>query len=149
MLKVGDKLPNKSAPNQEDKMVNLHDFLGKPLIVFFYPKANTSGCTVEVNNLNDNLNELEKVGNQIVGVSADPVSANKKFHDSNHLKYDLLSDEKKEIINAFGVWGPKKMYGREYEGIYRATFIFDEKGICTRVIDKVKTKDAAAQILNT
>lgn len=147
MLQVGDKLPDLSAPNQDGEIIYLKQFIGQKLVVFFYPKANTSGCTLEVNSLNDNFSQFAQQGYQIIGVSADSVAQQKKFHDNNHLQFNLLADETKTIITAFGVWGKKKMYGREYEGIYRTTFLFDEKGICTEVIEKVKTKEAASQIL--
>ncbi len=147
MLEVGDKLPDVSAPNQDGKQIHLKDFIGKKLVVFFYPKAMTPGCTAEVCNINENYNRLLQNGYSVLGVSADSVEKQKKFHDKYELQYDLLADENKEVIHAFGVWGIKKMYGREYEGIYRSTFLFDENGNCVEVIKKVKTKEATSQIL--
>lgn len=147
MLQVGDKLPEFELLNQDGDKVQSKSFLGKKLIVFFYPKASTPGCTTEVCNLNDNLGDLIKEGYQLVGVSADPVPAQRKFHEKNELQFPLLSDESKETLEKFGVWVMKNFMGREYMGVMRTTFIFDEKGICTRVIDKVKNKTAARQIL--
>lgn len=147
MLKVGDLLPEFKSVNQDGEEINSKDFLGEKLIVFFYPKANTPGCTAEACDLNDNISVLKKSGYQLIGVSADPVKAQKKFHEKFGFQYPLLADESKEVIEKFGVWQLKKFMGREFMGIARTTFIFDEKGICTRVIDKVKTKEAAKQIL--
>lgn len=147
MLTTGQKLPEFSAPNQNGKEIKSTDFKGKKLIVFFYPKANTPGCTAEACDLNDNLDTLKKEGYELLGISADPVKNQKKFSDKFDFKYDILSDEDKKICEAFGVWQQKKFMGREFMGIVRTTFIFDEKGICTRVIEKVKTKEAAKQIL--
>ncbi len=147
MLQVGDQLPQFETLNQDGETVNSTDFSGKKLVLFFYPKANTPGCTAEACDLNDNIALLEKEDYQIVGISADSVSAQKKFHEKFGFQYPLLADESKEILEKFGVWQLKKFMGKEYMGIVRTTFIFDENGICTRVIDKVKTKEAAKQIL--
>ena len=147
MLQVGDQLPEFESVNQGGKTVKSKDFSGKKLVVFFYPKANTPGCTAEACDLNDHISILKKEGYQIVGVSADSVKAQKKFHEKFGFQYPLIADESKEVIEKFGVWQLKKFMGREFMGIVRTTFIFDEKGICTRVIEKVKTKEAAKQIL--
>lgn len=147
MLKVGDRLPEFESVNQDGETVKSGDFSGKKLVVFFYPKANTPGCTAEACDLNDNISVLKREGYQLLGVSADSVKAQKKFHEKFGFQYPLLADEDKEVIGKFGVWQLKKFMGREFMGILRTTFIFDENGICTRVIDKVKTKEAAAQIL--
>ena len=147
MLKVGDKAPDFSIVNQEGELVNFKDFLGKKVVVFFYPKASTPGCTNEACNLRDNYQEFIAKGYAVIGVSADSVKRQKNFAVKNNLPYDLIADEEKEIINAYGVWGPKKFMGREYEGIHRTTFIIDEKGIVEEVITKVKTKEHAIQIL--
>ncbi|QOW11026.1 thioredoxin-dependent thiol peroxidase [Kaistella flava (ex Peng et al. 2021)] len=147
MLNVGDKLPEFESVNQDGETVKSSDFLGKKLVIFFFPKANTPGCTAEACDINDNISLLQKEGYQIVGMSADPVSVQKKFHVKFGFQYPLIGDESKEILEKFGVWQMKNFMGREYMGVMRTTFIFDEKGICTRVIDKVKTKDAAKQIL--
>lgn len=147
MLNVGDQLPEFESVNQDSEKVKSSDFLGKKLVVFFYPKANTPGCTAEACDLNDNISLLKKEGYQIVGISADSVSAQKKFHEKFGFQYPLIADESKDILEKFGVWQLKKFMGKEYMGIVRTTFIFDENGVCTRVIDKVKTKEAAKQIL--
>jgi peroxiredoxin Q/BCP len=147
MLKVGDQLPEFESLNQEGESVKSQDFIGKKLVVFFYPKANTPGCTAEACNINDNLESLKREGYQLVGISADSVSAQKKFHEKFGFQYPLLADESKDILEKFGVWQMKKFMGKEYMGILRTTFIFDEKGVCARVIEKVKTKGAAKQIL--
>ncbi len=146
-LKVGDTVPNFSSTDQEGKAVTLKDFKGKKLIVFFYPKASTPGCTAEACDLRDHYSELQKQGYQLLGVSADSVAKQKKFADKYEFPFQLLADETKEVINAFGVWGPKKFMGKEYDGIHRTTFIVNEDGVVTRVINKVKTKAHAAQIL--
>lgn len=147
MLQVGDQLPEFESVNQDGETIKSKDFIGKKLVVFFYPKANTPGCTAEACDLNDHISTLKKEGYQIVGVSADSVTAQKKFHEKFGFQYPLIADESKEILEKFGVWQLKKFMGKEYMGIVRTTFIFDEKGICTRVIEKVKTKEAAKQIL--
>lgn len=147
MLNVGDKLPEFESVNQDGETVKSTDFSGKKLVMFFYPKANTPGCTAEACDINDNISTLKKEGYQIVGMSGDSVSAQKKFHEKFGFQYPLIADESKEILEKFGVWILKKFMGKEYMGVVRTTFVFDEKGICTRVIDKVKTKGAAKQIL--
>ena len=147
MLKVGDHLPEFKSVNQDGEPVRYSDYSGKKLVVFFYPKANTPGCTAEACDLNDNISILKTEGYQLLGVSADPVKNQKKFHEKFGFRYPLLADENREVIEKFGVWQLKKFMGREFMGIVRTTFIFDENGICTRVIDKVKTKEAAKQIL--
>ena len=149
MLKVGDQLPQFEALNQDGETVKSQDFLGKKLVVFFYPKANTPGCTAEACDLNDNISLLVKEGFQILGVSADAVKAQKKFHEKFGFQYPLIADESREVCEKFGVWQLKKFMGREFMGIVRTTFIFDESGICIRVIEKVKTKEAAKQILES
>ena len=147
MLKVGDHLPEFKSVNQDGEPVRSSDYSGKKLVVFFYPKANTPGCTAEACDLNDNISILKTEGYQLLGVSADPVKNQKKFHEKFGFQYPLLADENRDVIEKFGVWQLKKFMGREFMGIVRTTFIFDENGICTRVIDKVKTKEAAKQIL--
>lgn len=147
MLKVGDHLPEFKSVNQDGEPVRSSDYSGKKLVVFFYPKANTPGCTAEACDLNDNISILKEEGYQLLGVSADPVKNQKKFHEKFGFQYPLLADENRDVIDKFGIWQLKKFMGREFMGIVRTTFIFDENGICTRVIDKVKTKEAAKQIL--
>lgn len=147
MLKIGDKLPEFEGINQNGETVDSKKFDGKKLVVFFYPKANTPGCTAEACNLRDHYSELQQQGFQLLGVSADPVKSQKNFSTKFELPFDIIADENRDIIEKFGVWQMKKFMGREFMGIVRTTFVFDEKGICTQVIDKVKTKDHAAQIM--
>lgn len=147
MLKIGDKLPEFEGINQNGETVDSKKFDGKKLVVFFYPKANTPGCTAEACNLRDHYSELQQQGFQLLGVSADPVKSQKNFSTKFELPFDIIADENRDIIEKFGVWQMKKFMGREFMGIVRTTFVFDEKGICIQVIDKVKTKDHAAQIL--
>lgn len=147
MLKEGDKIPEIVVKNQFDKSVNLHDFIGKKLVIFFYPRANTPGCTAEACNLSDNYSRFQKSGYEILGVSADTVKKQLSFSNKYEFPYMLLADVDKKIINSFGVWGPKKFQGREYEGIIRTTFIIDENGFVKKIITKVKTKDHTSQIL--
>lgn len=147
MLKEGDKVPNFKGLDQDGNPISYEDFKGEKLVVFFYPKASTPGCTAEACNLNDNLDALAAKGYKVVGVSADTVRRQKNFSEKYGFKFPLISDEDKEMIEAFGVWGPKKFMGKEYEGIHRTTFLIDENGIIERVIKKVKTKDHTNQIL--
>ena len=146
-LKVGDKAPDFKGLNQNGDEIKFSDFAGKKLVLFFYPKASTPGCTVEAKNLRDNYEEFKSSGYEILGVSADSQKRQANFCTKNELQYNLIADENKEVINAFGVWGPKKLAGREYEGIYRTTFVIDQNGVLEDVITKVKTKEHTAQIL--
>jgi len=145
-LKKGDKAPNFTAKNQDGKAIELASYRGKKIVLFFYPKASTPGCTMEAKNLRDHYNEFKEKGYEILGISADSEKRQKNFCIKNELPYSLLVDEEKEIIKAYGVWGPKKFMGREYEGIHRTTFIIDEKGVINNIIEKVKTKVHAEQI---
>lgn len=147
MLKVGDKLPQFEGINQDGETINSEKLLGKKLVIFFYPQASTPTCTVEACNLSDNYSELEKAGFQLLGISGDSVKKQKNFHSKFAFPYDLIADENRDVIEKFGVWKEKKTFGKTYMGIVRTTFIFDENGICTRVIEKVTSKTAAAQIL--
>lgn len=147
MLNVGDHLPEFTAVNQEGETVSSLDFRGYKSVLFFYPQANTPTCTVEACNLNDHIDELQSASYKVLGISADSVKKQKNFHTKNKLGYDLIADEKREIIEKFGVWQEKKTFGKTYFGIVRTTFIFDENGICIRRIDKVKSREAARQIL--
>ncbi|UCE94373.1 MAG: thioredoxin-dependent thiol peroxidase [Flavobacteriaceae bacterium] len=146
-LKVGDKAPDFSVNNQHGETVSLKDFIGKKVVLFFYPKASTPGCTAEACNLRDNYSSFQNKGYEIIGVSADSEKRQLNFSNKQELPYSLLADENKDVIMAYGVWGPKKFMGREYDGIHRTTFVIDEKGLIADVISKVKTKDHAAQIL--
>ena len=147
-LKIGDKIPNFECPDNEGNIVNSNDFNRKKLIVFFYPRANTPGCTAEACNLSENFELLNENGYSIVGVSCDKVETQNKFSNKFGFKYPLLADTEKNIVKLFGVWGTKKFMGREYDGIHRMTFIFDENSVVTRVISKVNTKNPTDQILN-
>ena len=146
-LKVGDKVPPFLVNDHLGNSQSLNQYRGYKVIVFFYPKANTKGCTAEACNLRDHYSELTKAGYVLLGVSADSEKSQKKFVDKFNFPFSLIADTEKEVINAFGVWGPKKFMGKEYDGIHRKTFIIDENGYVERVIDKVKTKEHAAQIL--
>ncbi len=146
-LKVGDKVPNFTVNDQDGTPISLTNYTGKKLIVFFYPAANTPGCTLEACNLRNHYDELQTQGYELLGVSADTEKKQSNFKKKFSFPFPLLADTEKEVINAFGVWGPKKFMGRTYNGIHRKTFLIDEKGIVFRVIDKVKTKNHAAQIL--
>ena len=148
VLKVGDKAPNFSCLDQNGNLINLSDLIGKKVVIFFYPKANTPGCTAEACNLNDNYNRFKSLGYEIIGVSADNEKSQKKFSDKFGFNYSLLCDENKDLINAYGVWGLKKFMGKEYMGIIRKTFIIDEEGKISQIIDKVKTKEHTSQILD-
>jgi Peroxiredoxin len=147
MLKVGDKVPDFSANDQDGNTINLKDYTGKSLVVFFYPKADTPGCTAEACNLRDNYKELKDKGFELLGVSADSQKKQTNFKNKYKFPFPLLADEDHTVINTFGVWGPKKFMGREYDGIHRTTFVINGDGIVEKVIDKVKTKDHAAQLL--
>jgi len=146
-LQIGKKAPDFEATDHQGKIRKLDDYLGKKLILFFYPRASTPGCTAEVCNLRDNYATLKEKGYALLGVSADTAKKQDNFLKKNSLPFPLLADVDKEVINAFKVWGPKKFMGREFDGIYRTTFIIDEQGIIENIITKVKTKDHAAQVL--
>jgi len=146
-LKQGDLVPNFSVLDQDGNKISLTDYKGKKLIVFFYPKASTPGCTAEACNLSDHYKNLQDKGFEILGVSADSQKKQANFKTKFKLPFPLLADEDKEVINVFGVWGLKKFMGREFDGIHRKTFLINENGVVEHVIDKVKTKDHAAQIL--
>jgi peroxiredoxin Q/BCP len=146
-LQPGDKAPSFSAVDQHGNTHKLSDYKGKNVILFFYPRASTPTCTVEACNLRDNYGELEKKGYVLLGVSADDVKAQAKFSNKHNLPFPLLADVDKKIVNAYGVWGPKKFMGLEFDGIHRTTFVIDGEQKIARVISKVKSKDHAAQIL--
>lgn len=146
-LQIGDKAPDFSGFDQDGKFHQLEDYAGKKLVVFFYPKANTPGCTAEACNLRDNYDRFTEQGYSLLGVSADAAQAQKKFKEKFNFQFPLIADEEKEMLNAFGVWGPKKFMGRTFDGIHRMTFIIDEKGIISDIIKDVKTKAHADQIL--
>ncbi len=147
-LNVGDRVPFFSVTDNTGKKHTLKDYQGKKVVFFFYPKANTPGCTAEACDLRDHYTELQNAGFTLLGVSADNEKAQQNFVSKFDFPFPLLADTEKKVINAFGVWGPKKFMGKEYNGIHRMTFIVDEMGIVERIISKVETKNHAAQILN-
>ena len=146
-LKTGDIAPIFSGKDQHGNTVSLADFAGKKVILYFYPKDLTPGCTVQACNFRDNATLLKDKGFVVVGVSADDEKTHNKFIAKHDLNFTLLADTDKEIIKAYGVWGPKKFMGREYDGINRETFVINETGKIEFVITKVKTKEATEQIL--
>jgi peroxiredoxin Q/BCP len=146
-LKTGDNAPVFEGTDQNGKTISLNDFKGKKVAIYFYPKDNTPGCTVQACNLRDNYEVLMGKGIQVIGVSADSVSSHQKFIDKFDLPFPLIADEDRKVIEQFGVWGPKKFMGKVYDGIHRTTFLIDEDHKIAGVIDKVNTKDHANEIL--
>jgi len=146
-LKIGQAAPEFSAKDQNGNQVQLSDFKGKKLVLYFYPKDDTPGCTKEACNLRDNYQRLREKGYEVVGVSADSEAKHQKFSTKYDLPFRLIADEDKKVIQAYHAWGLKKFMGKEYEGIIRKTYLIDEKGKIERIIEKVKTKDHSAQIL--
>ena len=147
MLKIGDKMPHFQVQDQDGKTVSSKDLLGKKTIIYFYPKDNTSGCTEEACSLRDNHEALIARGYNVIGVSKDSSASHKKFIEKYSLPFTLLADTSTQMLQAFGAWGEKKMYGKTVMGTLRRTFIFDENGILTEIIEKVDTKNHAQQIL--
>jgi thioredoxin-dependent peroxiredoxin len=147
LLKKGDKAPAFKAVDQDGNSVSLSDFAGKKLILYFYPKDNTPGCTAEACNLRDNYDLLLKKGYKILGVSADSEQSHKNFIGKYVLPFPLIADKEKKLLKAYGAWGMKKLYGKEYEGILRTTYVISEDGIIEEVFSKVDTKNSTAQIL--
>lgn len=148
-LNVGDKAPEFVALDEFGQSISLTDFLGKKVILYFYPKDMTPGCTAESCNLGENYSLLQEKGFIVIGVSPDSSKSHQKFIGKYNLPFSLIADEDKAVIKAFGVWGPKKFMGKEYEGVHRTTFIIDEDGIIEKVFTKVKTKDHTHQILES
>lgn len=146
-LKIGDQAPDFEVENQDGKKITRDQFAGKKLVIYFYPKDMTPGCTTQACDLRDNYKKLLAEGYEVVGVSADSVARHQKFIEKYDLPFDLLADEDKTMINAYGVWGPKKFMGKEYDGIHRTTFIVDASGKIEDIIEKVKTKVHTEQIL--
>ena len=147
MLKIGDRMPDFEVMDQNGNMVRSADLLGRKTIIYFYPKDNTSGCTAQACNLRDNYASFVAMGYNVIGVSKDSVASHKKFADKYDLPFTLLSDTATELLQVFGAWGEKKMYGKTVMGTLRTTFVFDEAGVLKEVIEKVDTKNHAAQIL--
>lgn len=147
MLKIGDRMPSFDVVDQDGNKVSAEDLKGRKTVVYFYPKDNTSGCTAEACNLRDNYEALTAEGYQVVGVSKDSAVSHRKFKDKHELPFTLLSDPTTQMLQTFGAWGEKKMYGKTVMGTIRRTFIFNEDGILEKIIDKVDTRNHAAQIL--
>jgi peroxiredoxin Q/BCP len=145
-LKKGDRAPEFSGLNQNGEKIALSNFRGKKVILYFYPKDNTPGCTAESCNLNENYGFWQSKGYEVIGISPDSVSSHKKFADKFQFGFNLIADPETEILNAYGVWGEKSMYGRKYMGVFRTTFIISEEGIIEDVIEKVDTKNHSEQI---
>ncbi|MBN2165839.1 MAG: thioredoxin-dependent thiol peroxidase [Marinilabiliaceae bacterium] len=146
-LKEGDKAPVFSGINQNGESISLTNYKGKKVILYFYPRDNTPGCTAEACNLNDNLNDLLSKGFEIIGVSPDSEASHKKFIEKYGLKFNLISDKEKSILQLYGAWGEKKMYGKTSIGVFRSTFIIDENGQIEKIIWKVDTINHTSQIL--
>ena len=147
MLKIGDRMPDFDVMDQDGVKVSSKDLVGKKTVVYFYPKDNTSGCTAEACSIRDSYDTLLARGYNVVGVSKDSAASHKRFKEKYDLPFTLLSDTSTGMLQAFGAWGEKKMYGKTVMGTIRRTFIFDENGILTRIIEDVDTKNHAAQIL--
>ena len=146
-LKIGDKAPDFEGKNQNNESVKLSSFIGEKIVLYFYPRDNTPGCTAQACNLKDNFSELSRKGYKIIGVSSDSIKSHKKFEEKYSLPFDLISDEDKAIHKSYGTWIEKSMYGRKYMGTARWTFIINENGIINNIIVKVKTKEHTNQIL--
>lgn len=149
MLKVGDKAPDFKLKTDAGKTVSLKDFKGKKVILYFYPKDMTSGCTLEACDFRDNIKTFTKKNSVILGVSADSIDSHKKFKEKYELPFVLLSDESKDMINDYGVWKEKSMYGKKYMGIERTTFVIDEKGKIEKIFNKVSVNGHIEELLNT
>ena len=149
MLSVGDKAPSFTLKNQNDEDISLSDFQGSKLLVWFYPKASTGGCTKEGCGIRDNFKEFQKNNINIVGVSKDSVKAQSNFSTKNDFPYDLLSDTELDMIKAYKAWGKKKMYGKEYEGIVRISYLINEKGVIEQVYPKVNTSTHGEDVLES
>lgn len=150
MICVGDKAPEILGMNEKGEEICLSQYKGKKVILYFYPKDSTPGCTSQACNLRDNYSDLRKAGYEVIGVSIDNDKSHQKFIEKNNLPFTLIADTDKKLVEEFGVWGEKKLYGRSYMGTFRTTFLIDEEGIVERIITskEVNTKDHAAQILN-
>ena len=147
MLQIGDKAPDLLGVDEQGNEIRVSDYAGRKLVVYFYPKDSTPGCTAEACSLRDGMDELVDAGYAVGGISADNVASHSRFKEKQQLNFPLVADVDKTTIMAFGAWGEKKMAGRVYMGIIRSTFVVDENGVVERVITKVDTKNAARQIL--
>lgn len=146
-LKIGDKAPKFNGIDQNGQTISLQDYIGKKVVLFFYPKASTPGCTAQACNLQENIEFLQANNYQIIGVSADSQKRQLNFANKNELTYPLIADEERIIIEKYKVWGPKKFMGKEYDGIHRTTFVINEEGVIEDIITKVKTKEHSQQII--
>ena len=146
-LNVGDKAPSFKLKNQDAKVISLADLKGKPIVLYFYPKDDTPGCTKEACNFRDEFPKFGKMKAEIIGVSIDSVESHKKFADKYKLPFNLLSDEKKEVVEKYGVWQEKSMYGKKYMGIVRTTFIIDTEGKINKIFHKVKVDDHNKEVM--
>jgi len=146
-LTIGDSAPVFEGKDQTGHSITLEQYRGKKVVLYFYPKDDTPGCTAEACDFRDNENALKAKGIQVIGVSADSEKSHAKFSSKYDLNFPLIADTDKSIINAYGVWGKKKFMGKEYDGIYRETFLIDEEGKIQEIFTKVKTKEATAQVL--
>ena len=146
-LNIGDKAPEFEGNDQHGNTVKLSDYRGKKVILYFYPKDDTSGCTAQACNLRDNYSELQQEGYEVIGVSTDSEQSHQKFIGKYELPFTLIADTDKKIVEQYGVWQEKSMYGRKYMGTMRYTFVLDENGVIRDIIKKVKTADHTAQIL--
>ncbi|MHC1707619.1 MAG: thioredoxin-dependent thiol peroxidase [Bacteroidales bacterium] len=146
-LKTGDQAPEINAPDQDGRTVTLADYKGSKVVLYFYPKDNTPGCTAQACNLRDNYDQLQKQGYKVIGVSTDSEKSHQGFRSKFELPFTLISDTEKNVVQAYGVWGPKKFMGKTYNGIHRTTFIISEDGLIEEVISDVNTKDHTVQIL--
>lgn len=147
MLKQGDKAPAFSLPSDSGETIALKDLKGKPVVLYFYPKDDTSGCTVEACEFRDSWRDVKKSGAVVLGVSPDSAASHRKFKAKFSLPFPLLADEGHAVAEAYGAWGEKSMYGRKYQGILRTTFLIDKEGRIARVFEKVKPKGHAAEVL--
>ncbi len=148
-MNIGDKAPEVLGVNEKGEEIRLSNYKGKKIVLYFYPKDMTSGCTAQACNLRDNYDDLRKAGYEVIGVSINDAASHRKFIEKNNLPFTLIADTDHALVQQFGVWGEKSMYGRKYMGTFRTTFIIDENGIIERIISpkEVKTKEHAAQIL--
>ena len=146
-IQAGDKAPDFKFTDKQGNVKTLESFKGKKIILYFYPRDNTPGCTAEACNLRDNYTDLQEKGFEVIGVSADSEKSHTNFSNKYELPFDLISDTEKEVLNAYGVWGEKKMMGRTYMGIHRLSFVINETGVIEKIYTKVKTKEHTAQIL--
>jgi thioredoxin-dependent peroxiredoxin len=149
MLQIGDNAPDFQGTNEKGEQVNLRDFSGKKLILFFYPKDDTPGCTAEACSLRDSYQELRDKNFELLGISVDDAKKHNKFISKYTLPFSLIADTEHVMVNAYGVWGEKKFMGKTYDGIHRKTFVVDENGLIERIFEKVKTDDHATQIIES